>query len=184
MPVAQWIRAQAAIKFIAFVTFVLTVGMGLATTSSQAAAASGRTQSGVVTRVVDGDTVWVQIGTHDKPLKVRIQGIDAPEICQAGGAQARDALKGRVMGQSVTVTSAAHDNYGRTVGTLRLGGEDIARWLVAHGHAWVYSYHHKKATYTEQFEEAQAARRGLFSDAQAQEPRLFRKAHGSCHVNW
>lgn len=174
MPLAQWIQARAAPKVIA----VMLLGLACV----QAPAATLRAQSGVVTYVVDGDTVWVQVGAHDKPLKVRLQGIDAPEICQAGGAQAQAALKSRLMGQTVTVTSSANDDYGRTVGTLRLQGEDMSRWMVANGHAWVYSYQHRKTPYTDDFNQAQAARRGVFSDAAAQEPRAFRKANGSCYV--
>ncbi len=174
-PLAQWIRAQAAIKLIAFVW--------LAMVAAQALAASQRAQSGTVTRVVDGDTVWVQTAGSGKPLKVRLQGIDAPEICQAGGAQAQNALRRQVLGQHVTLTSRAHDDYGRTVGTLHFQGQDVSRWLVANGHAWVYSYRHKKAPYAEEFAQAQAARRGIFSDAQAEEPRVFRKRNGSCYSN-
>ena len=171
-PVDQWIRAQAAIKSIVSWLLVLI--------AMQATAATQRVQSGVVTRVVDGDTLWVKTSGGQQLLKVRIQGIDAPEICQAGGVQAREALKRRVLGQSVAVTSGAYDDYGRTVGTVRLEGQDIGRWLVAQGHAWVYSYRHKKGTYADELRQAQLARRGLFSDAAAEEPRLFRKRYGSC----
>ena len=141
-PSAQWIRAQAAPKLIA-----LTL---LALITFPAAAATRQTQSGVVTRVVDGDTLWVKTGASQPPLKVRLQGIDAPEICQPGGVQARDALQQRVLGQSVTVTSGAHDDYGRTIGTVHMQGQDMGRWLVAHGHAWVYSYRSKKALYADE----------------------------------
>jgi len=149
----------------------------------QASAATRRTLSGVVTHVVDGDTVWVKTSASDFPLKVRIVGIDAPEICQTGGVQAQEALKSQVLGQRVTVTSAAHDDYGRTIGTVRLQGQDMGRWLVANGHAWVYGYHHKKAPYADEFNQAQSARRGVFNDSAAEEPRLFRKRQGSCYKN-
>ena len=171
-PLAQWIRAQKAPELIAFTL--------LAILAVQAAAATRQAQSGVVARVVDGDTLWVKTSASQQPLKVRIQGIDAPEICQLGGEQARDALKGRVLGQSVTVTSGAHDDYGRTIGTVHLQGQDMGRWLVAHGHAWVYSYRHRKALYADEFFQAHAARRGVFSGELPEEPRLFRKRYGSC----
>ena len=133
--------------------------------------------------MVDGDTVWVTISASQQTLKVRIEGIDAPEICQAGGVDAKNALKTHVLGQSVVLTSGAHDDYGRTVGKLYLQGEDVGRWLVASGHAWVYSYRHKKGPYANELIQAQAGRRGAFSDALAEEPRLFRKRHGSCYKN-
>lgn len=173
-PLTQWIQGQYAILLIAFALF------GLIT--FEAAAATRQAQSGVVTRVVDGDTVWVKTSASQKPLKVRLQGIDAPEICQPGGVEAREALKRQVLGQSVTVTSGAHDDYGRTVGTLHMQGQDMGRWLVAQGHAWVYSYRHKKGPYADELRQAQLARRGVFSDVAAEEPRLFRKRYGSCYV--
>ena len=184
--VAEHIRARTAPIKIANKSKRFVVLMtALALTPVQATAAAGTrlTQSGVVTYVVDGDTVWVQIGVYDQPLKVRLQGIDAPEICQAGGLQAQAALKSRVLGHRVTVTSSAHDDYGRALGMVHLQGEDVGRWLVASGHAWVYSYQKRKAAYTQEFAQAKAARRGLFSDSQAQEPRDFRKAHGGCYVS-
>ena len=145
-------------------------------------AATSVTQQGVVMHVVDGDTLWVKTSSTQQPLKVRLLGIDAPEICQTGGAQAREALKSRVMGQSVTVTSRAHDDYGRTVGRVYVQGEDVGRWLVASGHAWVYSFRSKKPAYADELIQARGERRGLFNDAAFEEPRLFRKRHGSCQV--
>ena len=171
---SQWIQAQYAIKLIVYVLLALI--------TFEAAAATRQAQSGVVTRVVDGDTLWVKTSASQQPLKVRLQGIDSPEICQPGGLEARDALKRQVLGQSVTVTSGAHDDYGRTVGTLHMQGQDMGRWLVAQGHAWVYSYRHKKGPYADELRQAQLARRGVFSDVAAEEPRLFRKRHGSCYL--
>ena len=165
-------RIQTAIKEIAFVLFALV--------ALQAAAATRYTQSGVVTRVVDGDTLWLKTSIGAQLLKVRIQGIDAPEICQLGGLLARDALKLKVWGQRVTVTSGAHDQYGRTVGTVHMQGQDIGRWMVVEGHAWVYSYRSRKALYSAEFSQAYKERRGMFSAAVIEEPRAFRKRHGFC----
>jgi len=176
-PVNQWIRALTAIKLINIALRVL-----LAMAAVQASAATLQAQSGVVTRVLDGDTLWVSTSASQPPLKLRIQGIDAPEICQPGGVQARDALKRQVLGKSVTVTSRAHDDYGRTVGTLHMQGQDMGRWMVAQGYAWGYSNRPKKAPYADEQRQAQSARRGVFSDAAAEEPRLFRKRHGSCYT--
>ncbi len=173
-PLALDLHALRAIKVIAFAGLVLL--------TTQTAVAARLVFSGVVTRVVDGDTLWVKTNVDPKPLKVRLHGIDAPEICQSGGIQARDALKRRVLGQGVMVTSGAHDDYGRTVGILHLQGQDVGLWLVTQGYAWTYSYRHKKGPYAQALHQAQVARRGVFSVAGVEEPRLFRKRHGSCYV--
>lgn len=166
------ITGLVAIKLIAIFVF--------AAAPLSAAAAPRQLQSGVVTKVVDGDTLWVQTHSSARPLKVRIQGIDAPEICQAGGLQARDALKRKVGGQRVGVTSRAHDDYGRTVGTVHMQNEDIGRWMVGQGHAWVYKYQSRKALYSDEFSRAQQERRGVFSVAGPEEPKAFRKRQGNC----
>ena len=38
-----------------------------------------------VTRVFDGDTLWVQPLDGGRYRKLRLDGLDAPEICQSGG---------------------------------------------------------------------------------------------------
>ena len=138
-------------------------------------------QSGVVTRVVDGDTVWVKTGLAGHPLKVRISGIDAPEICQAGGGEARDALKQRVLGQLVTVSFKQHDSYGRALASVTWQGEDVGRWMVVNGYAWSYRFRRSAGPYALEQSQAVQSRRGIFSMGGAQNPRTFRKRHGSCY---
>jgi len=137
--------------------------------------------SGVVTHVSDGDTLWLQ-RDHDagKPIKMRVQGIDAPERCQAWGAQSTAALEARVLHRRVVVDARATDDYQRSLVTLRLAGEDIGAWMVTQGHAWSYRYRRSAGPYATQEQQARAAQRGLFADAQAIEPRVFRKQHGPC----
>jgi len=138
-------------------------------------------ESGKVTHVTDGDTLWVRLAGGGKPVRVRIDGIDAPEICQAGGQAARAALASRVVRRAVTVAVRHHDDYGRAVASVQVGGEDIAGWMVSQGHAWSYRYGREGGPYLKLQEQAQAAEKGLFADSQALPPRLFRKRHGSCH---
>ncbi|WP_372527209.1 thermonuclease family protein [Piscinibacter sp.] len=157
----------------------------LAAFALAACAAGAQAFSGVVTHVTDGDTVWVQPDAadsrHRKPIKLRLQGIDAPERCQAWGAQAAAALASRVWQQRVEVRTRAKDSYDRVLGNLRLDGEDVSAWMVEHGHAWSYRYRHSGGPYAAQQRQASAARRGLFADPEAIEPRLFRKRHGPCN---
>lgn len=135
---------------------------------------------GKVTYVTDGDTLWVKPARGGKPVKIRIGGIDAPEICQRGGQVSRAALAGRLAGQQVDVHPQRKDDYGRTVALLSLHGEDVGAWMVAGGQAWSYRFGRDGGPYVVQQAHARAARRGLFADASALEPRLFRKQHGPC----
>ena len=147
--------------------------------------AHGAPLEATVTRVVDGDTVWLQasaLPSNKKPMpfKLRLQGIDAPESCQAWGAKATAALSARLLNQPVQVQTRRKDDYGRSLGNIRLQGEDISAWMVSQGHAWSYRYRRSAGPYAAQEEAAKRAKRGLFADTAAQEPRWFRKAHGPC----
>jgi micrococcal nuclease len=143
--------------------------------------AAAETFRGVVTHVSDGDTVWVRRdGGERRPVKVRLGGLDAPERCQAWGDEASAALASRVLSQAVTVQAGATDVYDRRLVTLFVDGEDVGAWLVAHGHAWSTGFRRHPGRYAAQQQAARAARLGLFADAQAIEPRFFRKRHGAC----
>ncbi len=141
---------------------------------------------GTVTRVSDGDTLWVRpetvgpSGAQAKPIKLRLQGIDAPERCQAWGPQAQAALSARVLHQRVQWQTRGRDDYERNLGNIWLEGEDVSAWLVSSGHAWSYRYRHSSGPYATQEEAARLSRRGLFADPQALPPRQFRKLNGPC----
>ena len=143
------------------------------------------TLEGIVVRVIDGDTVWLRAdaagsGRSGKPIKLRLQGIDAPERCQLWGAQSTAALTERVLHQRVQVHTRAKDDYQRTLGNLLLNGEDVSEWMVLQGHAWSYHYRHSHGPYADQEQAARGSRHGLFADADAVEPRWFRRHHGPC----
>ena len=140
--------------------------------------------SGVVTYVVDGDTVRVRPPEGGKPVSIRIDGIDAPEICQSGGALARDALARKVLGKRVVVHSKVRDDYGRLVARIVFKGEDQGRWMVANGLAWSYRYRNNAGPYAVQQRQARAGGLGVFSPVLAKAPAYpgkFRRQHGSCY---
>lgn len=135
---------------------------------------------GVVSHVSDGDTLWVRPADGGQPRKVRMHGIDAPELCQAHGAEARAALQRQVLGRAVRVQPLRHDDYGRLLARLWAEGDDVAARMVGAGHAWSYRYRHSPGPYADEERAARAARRGLFADPAAQRPYAFRRQHGPC----
>ena len=122
---------QKSVLFIVAFAAISASSRALAWTASRAPWA------GVVTYVVDGDTLQVRPTEGGKPVSIRIDGIDAPEICQPGGAISRNALMRKLLGKRVLVYSKVHDAYDRLVARLILNGEDQGRWMVAHGLATV-----------------------------------------------
>lgn len=140
----------------------------------------GESYQGIVNHVSDGDTVWIRPSGGGRPRPLRIEGIDAPEICQAWGRQARDALAARVLHRRVTVNTTAVDDYRRPLGRLALEGQDVGQWLVQRGHAWSYRFRRDAGPYAAQERRARSRRAGLWATAQPVQPRLFRQQHGSC----
>lgn len=166
---------------------LLIVAFAAISASSPALAwtASRAPWTGVVTYVVDGDTLHVRSTEGGKPISIRIDGIDAPEICQPGGAMSRNVLKRKLLGKRVLVYSKIHDAYGRLVARIVLNGEDQGGWMVAKGLAWSYRYRHYVGPYAVQQSQAEHAGLGLFSPALAHAsayPAKFRKEHGSCYL--
>lgn len=134
-----------------------------------------------MTHVTDGDTLWVLPAGGGAPRKIRLDGIDAPEICQRHGEASARALAGRVLHQSVRVAPRAVDDYQRAVARIRWQGDDVGGWMVAQGHAWSYRFRRSMGPYARDETAARRARRGLFAETEPESPREFRKRHGSCH---
>lgn len=141
--------------------------------------AFAETLQGTVTRVSDGDTLQITVSAARKPIKLRIQGIDAPEICQNGGKAARDALRARLLRQSVTFSTQARDQFGRVIARVEHSGQDMGAWLVSNGHAWSDAYRNPGPYATEQMA-AQKKALGLWAQRPAIEPKQWRKINGTC----
>lgn len=140
---------------------------------------------GVVTRVSDGDTLWLRPDptpqrARPRPVKLRLVGLDAPERCQPHGPEAGAALSALVLGQRVTVRRRATDQHGRALGTLWRGDEDVGALLVREGHAWSARYRGDPGPYAAEEAAARAGHRGLFAGAAPEPPRDFRRRHGPC----
>jgi endonuclease YncB( thermonuclease family) len=133
-----------------------------------------------VTRVPDGDTLWVKPLAGGTYRKLRLDGVDAPEICQDGGVASREALAGRLLEQTVTVTERRRDDYGRALVRLKHRGDDVAGWLVREGWAWSYRWRHSDGPFAIEEVLARKDRKGIFASAGAENPRDFRKRHGPC----
>jgi endonuclease YncB( thermonuclease family) len=110
---------------------------------------------GRVVAVNDGDTVRV-LTADKKEIRVRLEGIDAPELGQDHSAKAKEALSGLVFGQTVTVKKTGEDRYGRTLAYVFVGDTDVSAKLLEAGWAW----HFKKYNCVERYADLEAKARG------------------------
>lgn len=138
-----------------------------------------------VIAVLDGDTLLVTRG--DKPLRLRMAEIDAPEVAHAGGnsdsqsygTESQKSLADMVMGKQVQVESRAVDSYGRIVAKVFVDGLDVNAEQVRRGLAWEYTRFHANKTLMSLQREAQQARRGMWAGGDNIEPSQWRKLHPS-----
>ena len=103
------------------------------------AASGGTTVSGQHIYVIDGDTFDLN-GT-----RIRVAGIDAPETHPSRcpdearlGAAATQKLAELLRGRPLRISGLKTDRYGRSVGTVRVAGEDVADAMISAGLARNY----------------------------------------------
>ncbi|MFM7035136.1 MAG: thermonuclease family protein [Planctomycetia bacterium] len=129
-----------------------------------------------VETVHDADTVTCR-DDSGHAVKIRLQGIDAPEFDQPHGREARNALDAKIAGRHVRVAGSARDQHGRLLGTLWLEDRDINRELVAEGHAWVFGGFVPDPDLVAAEETARWARRGLWAAEHPISPSQWRQEH-------
>ena len=101
------------------------------------------TFNATVTRVIDGDTLIVHT-TPKERQKIRLFGIDAPELRQRDGAKPGRYLMIRISGKPVTIVPTGTDTYGRTLAVVYDEfGTNMNQELVRLGLAWVYRKYSK-----------------------------------------
>ena len=130
---------------------------------------------GFVSQVLDGDGVILQSG--DGTHVVRLYGIDAPEMNQAGGRAARDYLARLVEHKGVSFRRYGLDDYKRLVADLELeDGTRVSVAMVAAGHAWWFKRFAWGDVALHNAElEARRDRRGLWANENPAPPWLWRQ---------
>ena len=74
-------------------------------------------QTYLVRRVIYGDTIEVEDDSGIR-TRIRLRNVNAPELHQPGGPEAKDALSAKLLGKRVSLKAYARDRYGRTVATV------------------------------------------------------------------
>ncbi len=91
-----------------------------------------------VTRVIDGDTVDVE-GGH----RIRLVLVDAPELSETGGQEAKDYLTSLCLGKLALIDEddfqVGEDPYGRVLAVVYCGGTNANAAMFSSGNADTYS---------------------------------------------
>lgn len=111
--------------------FVAAISLILLSASAQAEVLKGLAHT-----ITDGDTIIVSDGIQSH--RIRLNGIDAPELSQPAGKEAREALRRVIENQPVIVIWSKRDRYGRVIGTVTFGAADLGITMLYQGWAWYF----------------------------------------------
>lgn len=131
---------------------------------------------GKVITVTDGDNISVE--SKDKNVySIRLQGIDAPEEKQNYGKKARKSLSNLILGKDVKVIVHRKDQD-KYVGSVYLGGQDVAYKQLESGMAWYYKVYGQTAEERKRYAQAElnarTAKAGLWEDSTPTAPWDYR----------
>jgi endonuclease YncB( thermonuclease family) len=143
------------------------------------AAVHASTITGEVVGISDGDTLTV-LDASLTQHKIRLSGIDAPEKKQPFGERSRQNLADMVFRKQVTVDWNKTDRYGRIVGKVLAGKQDVCIEQLRAGLAWHYKAFEReqpildRISYARAEEEARRSRRGLWREPDPTPPWDYR----------
>lgn len=126
-----------------------------------------------VVGISDGETLTLLV--DEKPTKVKLAGIDAPEKRQAFGREARQSLANLCLGKDATFRTQETDSSGTPIAIVFCDGVEVNRTQVERGMAWVYDRTNRDFTLPALQMMARRDRKGLWVDEKPQPPWEFRR---------
>lgn len=150
------------------------VAVILALASGPAAPAAPDALEARCVGATEGDLLVVE--ANGKRLNVWLAGIDAPELKQQGGEDARAFLVEHAYGRKVTVVPEGSAVGDALVAVVTVEGENLSALLVAAGWAWTVPDAPASQTLTEAEAAAKTARKGLWKNPDPVPPWEFRHA--------
>lgn len=138
---------------------------------------AGDTVIGRCVGVHDGDSITLLLDTPagKRQAKIRLDGIDAPELGQPFSRVARAALSEMVFERECAVESRGADKYGRTIGRISVDGADVNAAMLDSGLAWHYKKYDSRPEMAGRETAARQAQLGLWQDRDPIPPWDWRK---------
>lgn len=159
------------------VLFVALLSATTVAADKTIAIADGKIVKGRCVSVHDGDSMTVLVDTPDgkRQVKIRLDGIDAPELGQPFSRVSRDGLAEMVFNCECVVESRGADKYGRTIGRVSVDGADVNAAMLDSGLAWHYKKYDSRPEMGAREDAARQAKIGLWEDRDPIPPWDWRK---------
>lgn len=130
---------------------------------------------GRIVGVHDGDTITL-LDVNNRQHKIRLNGIDAPELWQPFGRASKQHLAELLTNREAAAECSKTDRYRREVCRVLTGGADAGLEQIRAGMAWYFRRYAKELPpdrrhqYADMEAQAQAERHGLWADAKPVPP--------------
>jgi endonuclease YncB( thermonuclease family) len=86
-----------------------------------------------VVRIADGDTIELIPVGQTRAIRIRFEGVDAPETGEVFSREAQALIRSLLLNQHVGVDGHDVDRYGRLVARVSAGGKDASLELIKAG---------------------------------------------------
>ena len=129
-----------------------------------------------VVRVHDGDSLTL-VGADGLEISVRLRSIDAPELGQPYGYEAKQALQSLLKSGPVSLSQPEKGKYGRYVADVYFGDTWVNQAMVAEGHAWCDQVNSFNRTLFSAEQKAKAQAAGLWALPTPDPPWIWRAEH-------
>ncbi|CAL4897261.1 unnamed protein product [Urochloa decumbens] len=117
-----------------------------------------------------------------KKYRIRMRGIDAPELEMTYGKESKDALVKLIGGKRVTIHVYGLDQFGRYVGDIYCDNVFVQERMLKSGHAWHFKTYDKRPEFAQWEREARAAHRGLWASDNPEKPWDWRREQRSSNI--
>ncbi|KAF8648791.1 hypothetical protein HU200_064489 [Digitaria exilis] len=117
-----------------------------------------------------------------KKYRIRMRGVDAPELEMANGKESKNALVKLIGGERVTIYVYGQDQFGRHVGDIYCGDVFVQEQMLKSGQVWHFKAYDKRPEFAQWEREARAARRGLFALENPEKPWDWRRDQRNANV--
>ncbi|RCV36886.1 hypothetical protein SETIT_8G017300v2 [Setaria italica] len=117
-----------------------------------------------------------------KKYRIRMRGVDAPELKMTNGKESKNALVKLIGGKRVIIYVYGQDQFGRHVGDIYCDDVFIQEQMLKSGHVWHFKIYDKRPEFAQWEREARAARRGLWASENPEKPWDWRREQRSASV--
>ncbi|KHG16125.1 Uncharacterized protein 38 [Gossypium arboreum] len=110
-----------------------------------------------------------------RKYRIRLRGIDAPEMSMPFGKEAKEELVKLVHGKCLRVLVYGEDQYGRCVADIYCNGIFVQEVMLKKGLAWHYVAYDQRVEFATWQKEARTKKTGLWVQSNPEKPWEWRK---------